>query len=156
MYNVNTKSLAAIPVISKTVPVASYEDSSEANIQAFRDVRQVVTDNDAGYAGYDIALYHGIPGQTDLAIEAAIPVSATLPESEDIKQYELPAVQMVAYTIHYGGYETVHEAHGAIQQWMAENGYRPSGAVRDVYLAFDVMNDPKTWMTEIQYPVEKI
>lgn len=156
MYTVKTKSLASVPVISKTVPVPNYEESSEANLQAFRDVRQVVLDNQAGYASYDIALYHGIPGQTELAIEAAIPVNDSLPESADMKQYQLPAVQTMAYVIYYGGYETVHEAHTAIQLWMAENGYRPAGATRDVYLVFDVNGNPDKWVTEIQYPVEKI
>lgn len=156
MYVVKTKSLAAIPVISKTVPVPSYEESGELNMQAFREIRQIVTDNNVGYAGYDIALYHGIPGQTDLAIEAAIPVRNSLPESDGTNQYELPSQSIIAYTVHYGGYETVNQAHSAIQQWMMTNGYRPAGAVRDVYLVFDPSSDPKTWVTEIQYPVEKI
>ncbi len=155
MYTVKTKKLASIPVLSKTAPVPNFEESGQLNMQMFSEVRQVILDNGVGYGGYDIAVYHGIPGQTELSLQTAIPVTDSLPESDDITLGELPAVE-VAYVIHRGNYHNIHQAHGTIQQWMGENGYMPAGAVRDVYLVFDVQDNPDSYVTELQYPIQKI
>ena len=156
MYNVKIKKVAPIQVATKKASVPNFEDSGQTNVALFSNVRQHILDNGIGLMGYDIALYHGIPGQTELALEAAIPVSQELPPATGIEQTELPAVEEMAYVIHHGDYSTYHLAHIAIQTWMGENGYAPAGAVRDVYLVFDVTGDSSQYVTELQYPVQKL
>jgi len=156
MYDIKVKKIAPIEVISKSAPVNDFATSGEINVALFREVREHVLNNGAGYAGYDIALYHGIPTQTNLSLEAAIPVSEALPINDNMKRYELPAVDMMASLIHYGGYDSYHLAHGAMQQWIADNGYRQAGAVRDVYLVFDIAGDPDKYVTELQYPIQVV
>ena len=39
----------------------------------------------------------------------------------------------VATPLHVGPYDRLSEAHVAIQEWCAENGYAPAGVDRDVY-----------------------
>lgn len=156
MYDVKVKKIAPIQVASKKASVDNFETSGELNVALFREVRQHVVENGEGMTAYDIALYHGIPGQTELRLEAAIPVNEGLSATDTIERIVLDAVEKMASVIHYGSYENIHLAHMAIQGWMQENGYMPVGAVRDVYLVFDPEGDPAKNVTELQYPVQKL
>lgn len=156
MYTVKTKKVEPIQVIAKKATVPNFEESGQLNIAMFSEVREHIQNHDDGFAGYDVAIYHRIPGQTELELEVAIPIHTTLPQLDGTTQYSLPQVEKMAYIIHFGDYTTIHLAHQAIQIWMNEHGYVPAGAVRDVYLVFDVNDDPKGYVTELQYPVQKI
>lgn len=156
MYDIKVKKIAPIQVASKKASVDNFENSGELNMTLFREVRQHIVENGAGMPAYDIALYHGIPGQTELTLEAAIPVNDTLAAIDTVEQLVLDAVEEMASVIHYGSYQTIHLAHMAIQGWMQENNYMPVGAVRDVYLVFDPEGDPAKNVTELQYPVRKL
>ena len=155
MYSVKIKKIAPIQVIAKKAIVPNFEESGELNMAMFRELRQHVLDNNAGMPAYDIARYHGIPGQTDLILETAIPINGDLPDADELEQYSLPQ-ETVASVIHYGTFDNYPLAHGAVQQWMQENGYVPDGSPRDVYLVFDITGNPEEWVTELQYPVKKI
>jgi len=155
MYDIKIKKIAPIKVISKKAVVLNFEESAELNVALFTEVRQHVVENGAGMPAYDIALYHGIPGQTELNLEVAIPVAEDVPAKDNIVETELAETE-VAYVIHYGGFDSYHLAHMALQGWMQENGYMPAGAVRDVYLVFDASGNPEKWVTELQYPVQKL
>ncbi|MEO8393191.1 MAG: GyrI-like domain-containing protein, partial [Chloroflexota bacterium] len=69
---------------------------------------------------------------------------------------ELPAATM-ASTIHQGSYNTLNDAYQAVIQWIEANGYRIVGPGREVYLhnAMPVDPDDPSYVTEVQYPVEK-
>ena len=134
----------------------NFEESGETNVALFTDVRQQLLDCNIGFIGYDIALYHGIPGQTELTLEAAIPTHAVFPTHNGVKFMMLPEVDTMATLIHYGSFETYGLAHQAMQTWIAENGYMPAGSIRDVYLVFDLKGNPDHYVTELQYPVQKV
>ncbi len=71
--------------------------------------------------------------------------------------HELPATTMAA-AVHHGSYNTIGEAHEAILRWSEANGYRIVGPDREIYLYNEMpirLDDP-TYVTEIQYPVEKV
>jgi effector-binding domain-containing protein len=70
--------------------------------------------------------------------------------------HELSAVTMAA-TIHHGSYNTIGEAHEAVLKWIEANGYRIVGPDREVYLynTMPIRRDDPSYITEIQYPVEK-
>ena len=60
---------------------------------------------------------------------------------------------LVATTVHVGPYSEVGKAYTALQKWMTDNGRRPAGMVREIYL-----NDPDTvaaeeLLTEIDWPI---
>jgi effector-binding domain-containing protein len=60
---------------------------------------------------------------------------------------------LVATTVHVGPYSEVGKAYTALQKWMTDNGRRPAGMVREIYL-----NDPNTvaaeeLLTEIDWPI---
>ena len=155
MYEVKIKKIAAIKTISKKAVVPNFEESGELNMTMFREVRQHVLEHGAGMPAYDIALYHGIPGQTELSLEVAIPVAEDIPAKNSIAGMTLPEHEAVACVIHYGSFDNYHLAHMALQEWMQANDYIPAGAIRDVYLVFDASGDPEKWVTELQYPVQK-
>jgi effector-binding domain-containing protein len=41
----------------------------------------------------------------------------------------------------------------ALARWIDENGYRPLGLLREVYL--EVADDQENWVTELQAPVAR-
>ncbi|MGB7339659.1 MAG: MerR family transcriptional regulator [Phototrophicaceae bacterium] len=95
--------------------------------------------------------------ETEVDGAAAFMLRCTIPESGRVKVEELPATLM-ASTIHHGAYNTIADAHEAILIWIEANGYRIIGADRELNLHHTppITRDNPTYITEIQYPVEKI
>jgi len=73
-----------------------------------------------------------------------------------VKVYELPAATMAA-AVHPGSYDTIGQAHEAILKWIEANGYRIVGPDRELnlYHTMPIRHDEPSYVTEIQYPVEK-
>lgn len=87
---------------------------------------------------------------------AAFMLRCRVPESGRMRVHELPAATMAA-TVHHGPYNTIGEAHEAVIRWIEANNYRMTGADREInlYNAAPIRLDDPTYVTEIQYPVEK-
>lgn len=87
---------------------------------------------------------------------AAFILRCRVPEQGRMQVHELPAATMAA-TIHHGSYETIGEAHAAILRWIEANGYRIVGPDREInlYNSPPIRQDDPSYITEIQYPVEK-
>jgi DNA-binding transcriptional MerR regulator/predicted transcriptional regulator YdeE len=79
-----------------------------------------------------------------------------VPETGRMKVQELPAATM-ATTVHHGAYERIGDAHEAVISWIEANGYRIVGADRELNLYHrpPIRRDDPTYVTEIQYPVER-
>ena len=91
-----------------------------------------------------------------LTIEAGIPVAdntSKAPLGADVRADTLPG-GWVATTTHAGPYDTLTEAHAAIQQWIEAEGHTAAGAPWEVYTT-DPSDypDPKDWKTEVFWPV---
>ena len=62
----------------------------------------------------------------------------------------------MAATLHVGAYDKLPEAHGAIQQWVEEQGLKTAGAPWESYVTDPGEEpDPKDWKTEVFWPVER-
>jgi DNA-binding transcriptional MerR regulator/predicted transcriptional regulator YdeE len=87
---------------------------------------------------------------------AAFILRCPVPERGRMRVHELPAATMAA-TVHHGSYATIGQAHEAILTWIEANGYRIAGPDREVYLynAMPIRLDDPSYVTELQYPVEK-
>jgi effector-binding domain-containing protein len=87
---------------------------------------------------------------------AAFMLRRRIPESGRVKVHELPAATMAA-TVHHGSYNTIGEAHQAILAWVEANGYRIAGPDRELnlYHTMPIRLDDPSYVTELQYPVEK-
>ena len=108
-------------------------------------------------AGPPIGIYHDPEfREQDVDVEVAVPVTGSIPEGERLKGRELPAVEEMACIIHQGSYETIGGTYGQLMAWIEATGYRMAGPVREVYVQGpESGDDPSTYVTEIQLPVEK-
>jgi effector-binding domain-containing protein len=107
--------------------------------------------------GQSIVLwYDGEFKESDVDGAAAFILRCPIPESGRVKVHELPAATM-ASTVHHGAYLTIGEAHEAVLTWIETNGYRIVGPDRELnlYHTPPIRQDDPSYITEIQYPVEK-
>ncbi|HET8840680.1 MAG TPA: GyrI-like domain-containing protein, partial [Ktedonobacteraceae bacterium] len=95
--------------------------------------------------------------ESDVDGAAAFILRCRIPERGRMQVQELPASTMAA-TIHHGSYQTIGRAHEAILKWIEANGYRIVGPDRELYLyhSMPIRLDNPSYVTEIQYPVEKV
>ncbi len=116
-----------------------------------------------------LTIYHDTEYRDhDVELEVCEPVARTVTGEGRVRAYELPAVETMACTLHYGDFHNVGETYDALLRWIEANGYRISGCNREVYLL--AVADPHTQakypaeyltdsddkrVTEIQFPVEK-
>lgn len=74
---------------------------------------------------------------------------------DDVPAETLPS-GTIAVTVHSSPYDKLQDAYGALEEWIAANGYKPNGAPWEAYL-----NDPgdhpnpADWMTEVCWPVSR-
>ena len=94
--------------------------------------------------------------EQDVDGAAAYILRCPVPEKGRMRVHELPATLM-ATTIHHGPYTTMGQAHEAIHKWSEANGYQIVGPDREIYIysKMPVRLDDPTYVTEVQYPVEK-
>jgi effector-binding domain-containing protein len=94
--------------------------------------------------------------ETNVDGAAAFFLRCQVPETGRMKVQELPAATM-ATTVHHGAYERIGDAHEAVVSWIEANGYRIAGADRELnlYHRTPIRRDDPTYVTEIQYPVER-
>jgi effector-binding domain-containing protein len=87
---------------------------------------------------------------------AAFMLRCRVPERGRMRVHELPAATMAA-AVHHGSYATIGAAHAAILTWIEANGYRIAGPDRELnlYHSTPIRLDDPSYVTEIQYPVEK-
>jgi DNA-binding transcriptional MerR regulator len=87
---------------------------------------------------------------------AAFKLRCRAPDHGRMRVHELPAALMAA-AVHHGSYNTIGDAHEAILRWVEANGYRIVGPDREVnlYNAMPIRLDDPSYVTELQYPVEK-
>lgn len=106
--------------------------------------------------GPPFAVYHDQEfKEDDVDVEAGAPVAGPLPGGEGVNSTVLPGGTF-ASTLHAGSYESIGEAYERIMAWISENGYRPSGPCRELYLTDpNAVKDPADNRTEILFPVEK-
>lgn len=70
-------------------------------------------------------------------IEVCVPIAKSIPESEEIKCYELCGGKM-ARTVHKGPYQECSSTYERLFSWLDENDQKIVGPIREAYL-----NDPR-------------
>ena len=94
--------------------------------------------------------------ERDITIKYSEAVEEYGVETDGIVFEEAPAVT-VASVMHRGPYADLPRAYAFAMDWIEQNGYRASGLARESYID-GIWNkqDSAEWMTEIQFPVEKV
>lgn len=132
------------------------DDSARLGL-LFRQVAEHIAAQGEKQAGPGVTLYHDSEFvEEGLDAEAALPISAVIAGTDQIRVYELPRVGSAACLVYKGTHEGMGEASHAIATWIEENGYRIAGPNRVVFLdCGDDGNTSGEWVIETQYPVEK-
>jgi DNA-binding transcriptional MerR regulator len=113
------------------------------------------------FAGAPFVLYYSVE-ESAFDMEVVVPVEAAfmgevpLPSGRKMIVSTLPAATVVS-TLHRGAYDSIGETYAQISKWISENDYAFVGACREIYLkSYESTQNPAEFLTEIQYPVEKI
>lgn len=102
------------------------------------------------FINYDTEYQHG---GSDM--ETFFAIATPIPEAQDVRVYELPAVPAMASLIYHGAHDAACEAaRQSLATWIEENGYRMNGPDRLVFLECGDPEQPT--VIEFQYPVEKV
>lgn len=110
-----------------------------------------------GEGGQTLVLWYDTEfKECDVDGAAAFLLRCRVPESGRMHVHELPAGTFAA-TVHHGSYNTIGQAHEAVLKWIEANGYRIVGPDREInlYNKTPIRLDDPSYVTEIQYPVEK-
>lgn len=155
-YEVVLKRVEPIRVASVRGVIPSMDLVTPTLNRLFDEVVSHINANGEKFAGPGLDLWHEMGmKETDINVEAAIPISGELADGERVKVSTLPAVDSMACVILHGDFSGMGKAHGAVNEWIRANGYKHSGPGREVYLHYDRNGDTSQFVTEIQYPVEK-
>ena len=71
---------------------------------------------------------------------------------------QLPAVESMASLLHHGPFNTLYQSYQQMLKWLDANGYQICGPGREIYLetnAHEARQDDPSYVTEIQFPVQK-
>lgn len=160
-YDVLLKPVEPLLVASVRAILPSHSASGSLFGEVYEAIRPYVDEAllpNPELGGQSLVLWYDTEfKETDVDGAAAFMLRCPIPESGRVRVHELPAALM-ASTVHHGAFETIGEAHTAVYQWIEANGYRIVGADREMnlYHTPPFRRDDPTYVTEIQYPVEKI
>jgi effector-binding domain-containing protein len=152
-YQVTTKKIEPIIVASVRDTLPTYSDCGPLFGEVYKYLAKKFVFKPAGPP---LLLCHDPEyKERDVDIEIAVPINKKIKESDRVKVYELPAVE-VAFTVHKGAYKTIGEAYSAIMTWCEANGYETLAPCREIYFTSpNDEKDPAKNITEVQFPVKK-
>jgi effector-binding domain-containing protein len=122
----------------------------------FGEVRGYLKQQAATRVGPGMTLYYDTEyRERDIHVGACLAFEGTLKDGEQVKVVELPAVETMASVIHSGSFSTLHQAYHTLLKWIEANGCHMSGPNRELTLEYEPGGDESTFVTELQFPVEK-
>lgn len=152
-YEIVIKEVPAMKVAAVRGVIPAYGDIGQLYSVLFKHVGR----HRARPAGPALAIYYDEGyRETDVDVEAAVPLSKDLPDGDRVQVRELPAVEQMACIVHKGSYDSMGEAYNQIMAWIEVNGYGVCGPNREVYIKGPgLLTRPSSYVTELQIPVEK-
>jgi effector-binding domain-containing protein len=103
-------------------------------------------------AGAPFAVYYNMDMQ-DLDMGIGFPVARSLPAKGEIVPGEIPGGSY-ATCLYTGPYSELGLAYDALNQWVAEKGYTPSGVVYEMYLDDPSQTPPQEMKTLVLFPIQ--
>jgi effector-binding domain-containing protein len=103
-------------------------------------------------AGEPYVGYYNMDMQ-NLDVEMGFPVSRELPGEGEVRAGNLPAGR-VATCVFTGPYNEMEPAYHSMSDWLAVNGYEPTGVVYEIYLNDPGVTPPQELMTRIVFPLK--
>jgi DNA-binding transcriptional MerR regulator len=150
---VQIKKIPAVRVAELTALAPDFEPESIGPVAGplFSDLVGRINATGVAVTGAGVAYYDETPD--GILVHAAIPVTAE-PGGYDFAVLDLPGIEQAATILHHGSMDEVMPTGQALARWIDENGYRPLGLPREVYL--ELADDPASWVTELQAPVARL
>jgi DNA-binding transcriptional MerR regulator/effector-binding domain-containing protein len=102
-----------------------------------------------------LTLCHAPEPETDLEVCAPVEVAAL--QADDLTVHELPAIEIMACTIHHGPFTGLAGGFAALLTWVHANDCQIVGPDREIYLRLPERNQEssdKRAITELQFPVQ--
>jgi DNA-binding transcriptional MerR regulator len=155
MADVVIKSVPSVRLIELSALAKSYasEDIGPVIQPLYEELARRVEAADLSWTGPAIAYY--IPADGDaVTIHAGAQVNLRPGEDHGFDVVDLPALPAVATIIHQGPMDDVQGSWQTLANWIEENGYKPEGLAREVYLNYGE-GDPAGWVTELQWQVNR-
>lgn len=151
--DVQIKKIPAVRVAELTALAPDFEPESIGPVigPLFSDLAGRINAAGATMTGAAVAYYDETPD--GILLHAAIPVTAE-PGGHDFAVLDLPGIDQAATIVHHGPMDAVMPTGQALARWIDENGYRPLGLLREVYV--EVADDQESWVTELQAPVARL
>lgn len=152
-YSITTKEITAQPVLLVRRRVKR-SDIAKMIGESLPLVFMHAQKTGVALAGLPFARYLDWgPGMTTMEAGMRVASTSAAAGEGDVLADTLPG-GLVAITIHEGLYDRLPDAHGAIQQWVEEQGLKPAGAPWESYVNDPgEYPDPKDWKTEVVWPV---
>ncbi len=154
-YDVILKNVPAMKVAKTGATAQDMEGLGQTLNRLFDTVLEYMQQHRVTPLGPAITLYLSM-SEDDIRVEACMPFHDTLEGGEQVKVEELPAVETMVTTLHHGSFSKLNEAYGVLLQWIEANGYRIIGPNRELNLVYERGGDESKFVTEIQFPVEKV
>lgn len=155
-YEVVIKKLPEVVVAYKRVVLAGYGDLF--HIMPKMGAAMEKLGCECALPAYCFNIYHdGEYKEKDIDVELCEAVKHLREDGLGVCFKRVPKVDTAACLLHKGRYEDFPKGYLALTLWMENNGYRPAGLPRESYID-GIWNkeDEREWLTEIQFPVEKL
>lgn len=151
MYEVVVKRVEAHTVASLRGGVQSYPE-----VGRLLDAVWDYVERHGVQGQFDAAIWHDpLPELGDIDVEGVVFIAQAIPANERIRVYELPGHEAVASLIHHGSYFTLPQAYPALARWLEASDYTIVGPNRELYLHGGSVQDDPSFVTELQFPVER-
>lgn len=106
-------------------------------------------------SGPAIAWYEPVDDEGEaVVVHAGVSVGGGVAAVPDVTVRDLPAVGTAATIVHHGSMDDADRSVQALARWIEDNGYRPDGFAREVYLEY-CQDSPEQGVTELQLAVER-
>jgi effector-binding domain-containing protein len=151
MSEVSVKFLAAVKVAS-----LEKEGPREEVATALRQLAQILEEKKVKLAGIPLVVFHDAPQSWDVQkahYDACFPISGKIKGEGEVKGKELGKGAFACIT-HSGPIEKLPDAYREILQWIDENGWQVTGAIREVYhKGMEPEGSLQECLIEVQFPV---
>jgi len=130
-----------------------YSDVSSRMNEMYQSVRNFVAATTARITGPPFAIYHEMKSDT-IDLECGYPVSELILPEDPVRTGTFnPGI--CATIDYFGDPGKLEEAHGNLQQWIEQHGFKMNGAPVEQYITDAATEpDPNKWHTKIYYPVK--
>ena len=118
--------------------------------RGFGELMQVLGAQGAAPTGPGLAIYWGMP-TTTVDLSVAFPTADRIAPSGRVAPTDLPARRAVEL-VHEGGYDTLHQTHGRLQEWLEAQGLVHGDVMWESYLTQPTPDaDPADMRTRVTW-----